>query len=391
MSQAALMTPSRAPVVVAPVEGKAMWRAFHLLPHSLYKDDPNFVPPLLLERGIHFDPKHNPFFQHAKAAFWLATRDGVPVGRITAQFDSLHLERYKDATGHFGFIEATDDREVFAALLQTAEAWLKAQGMERCVGPVSFSMWDEPGLLVEGFDRPPAVLMAHALPYYQGHIAALGYGQIQDLLAYDYLNNLNIPPTMARIIERTQEQHAFQFRHIRMDKKNFKSEIATLLDIVNDAWSGNWGFVPMTQAEIDDMATVFKVLLRPEAVVIAEYEGEAAGFALTLPDLNEAIRDLKGRLLPFGFIKLIWRLKVAGTRSGRMAMMGVRQKWQNSRIGAGLAMMIIEQTARSHAARGVERAELSWILDTNYRMKHMLKLIGATVYKRYRLYEKALS
>ena len=391
MSQAALMTPSRAPVVVAPVEGKAMWRAFHLLPHNLYKDDPNFVPPLLLERGIHFDPKHNPFFQHAKAAFWLATRDGVPVGRITAQVDSLHLERYKDATGHFGFIEATDDREVFAALLQTAEAWLKAQGMERCVGPVSFSMWDEPGLLVEGFDRPPAVLMAHALPYYQGHIAALGYGQIQDLLAYDYLNNLNIPPTMARIIERTQEQHAFQFRHIRMDKKNFKSEIATLLDIVNDAWSGNWGFVPMTQAEIDDMATVFKVLLRPEAVVIAEYEGEAAGFALTLPDLNEAIRDLKGRLLPFGFIKLIWRLKVAGTRSGRMAMMGVRQKWQNSRIGAGLAMMIIEQTARSHAARGVERAELSWILDTNYRMKHMLKLIGATVYKRYRLYEKALS
>ena len=176
MSQAALMTPSRAPVVVAPVEGKAMWRAFHLLPHSLYKDDPNFVPPLLLERGIHFDPKHNPFFQHAKAAFWLATRDGVPVGRITAQVDSLHLERYKDATGHFGFIEATDDREVFAALLQTAEAWLKAQGMERCVGPVSFSMWDEPGLLVEGFDRPPAVLMAHALPYYQGHIAALGYG-----------------------------------------------------------------------------------------------------------------------------------------------------------------------------------------------------------------------
>ncbi len=391
MSQATLMTHSRAAVVVTPVEGKAMWRAFHLLPHRLYKDDPNWVPPLLLERGIHFDPKHNPFFHHAKAAFWLATRDGVPVGRITAQVDSLHLERYQDATGHFGFIEAIDDREVFAALLETAEAWLKAQGMLRCVGPVSFSMWDEPGLLIEGFDRPPAVLMAHALPYYQGHIAALGYGQIQDLLAYDYLNNLNIPPTMARIIERTQEQHAFQFRHIRMDKKNFKSEISILLDIVNDAWSGNWGFVPMTQAEIDDMATVFKVLLRPEAVVIAEYEGEAAGFALTLPDLNEAIRDLKGRLLPFGIIKLIWRLKVAGTRSGRMAMMGVRQKWQNSRIGAGLAMMIIEQTARSHAARGIERAELSWILDTNYRMKHMLKLIGATVYKRYRLYEKALS
>lgn len=391
MPEATHMTPATAAVIVTPVEGKAMWRAFHRLPHNVYKNDPNWVAPLLLERGIHFDTKHNPFFQHAKAAFWLATRDGVPVGRITAQIDSLHLERYQDATGHFGFIEAIDDREVFAALLQTAESWLKSEGMRRCVGPVSFSMWDEPGLLVEGFDRPPAVLMAHALPYYQKHVVELGYGQIQDLLAYDYQNNLNIPPTMARIIERTQEQHAFQFRHIRMDKKNFKSEIAILLDIVNDAWSENWGFVAMTQAEIDDMATVFKVLLRPEAVVIAEYEGEAAGFALTLPDLNEAIRDLRGRLLPFGFIKLIWRLKVAGTRSGRMAMMGVRQKWQNSRIGAGLAMMIIEQTARSHAARGIQRAELSWILDTNHRMKHMLELIGAKVYKRYRLYEKALS
>ena len=383
--------PARSAVTVAPVDGKAMWRAFHLLPYSLYKDDPNWVPPLLLERKIHFDTKHNPFFQHAKAMFWLAFRNGVPVGRITAQIDGLYLERYQDATGHFGFIEAIDDPEVFAALLETAEAWLKSQGMRRCVGPVSFSMWDEPGLLVEGFDQPPSVLMAHALPYYQGRVVERGYGQIQDLLAYDYRNSQEMPPVMARIIERTKEQQEFEFRHIRMDKKNFKSEIATLLDIVNDAWSGNWGFVAMTQAEIDDMASVFKVLLRPEAVVIAEYEGEAAGFALTLPNLNEAIRDLNGRLLPLGFAKLIWRLKVAGTRSGRVAMMGVRQKWQNSRIGAGLAIMIIGETARRQAARGLERTELSWILDSNYRMKHMLDVVGATVYKRYRLYEKALS
>lgn len=391
MPEAIPMTAARGAVTVTPVEGKAMWRAFHTLPHSLYKDDPSWVAPLLLERGMHFDPKHNPFFQHAKVAFWLATRDGVPVGRITAQIDSLHLERYNDATGHFGFIEAIDDREVFAALLQTAESWLKAQGMTRCVGPVSFSLWDQPGLLVDGFDTPPCVLMAHALPYYQGHITALGYGGVEDLIAYDYKNDLTIPPMMARIIRRAKEQQIFQLRHIRMDKKNFKAEIAMLLDLVNDAWSNNWGFVPMTQAEIDDMATVFKVLLRPEAVVIAEFEGEPVGFALTLPNLYEAIRDFKGRLFPFGIFKLIWRLKVAGTRSGRMAMMGFRQKWQNSRVGAGLALMIIEESARNQAARGVGRVELSWILESNERMKHMLELVGGTVYKRYRIYEKALS
>ncbi|MDE2267258.1 MAG: N-acetyltransferase [Alphaproteobacteria bacterium] len=368
-----------------------MWRAFHRLPYSLYKNDPNWIAPLLLERKIHFDKSHNPFFQHAKAAFWLAYRDGVPVGRITAQIDALHLARYNDATGHFGFIEGIDDPSVFEALLGAAEAWLRSEGMRRSVGPVSFSMWDEPGLLVEGFDRPPAVLMGHALPYYQSHITALGYAQLQDLLAYDYHSNQPAPPAMERVIARAQEKKRFEFRPIRMDSKSFSSEIALLLDIVNDAWSDNWGFVAMTQAEIDDMASTFKILLRPDAVVIAEYDGEAAAFAVTLPDLNAAISDLNGRLLPIGFIKLLWRLKVVGIPSARMALMGVRRKWQNSQIGAALALSIIKEARSNHVARGVVRGELSWILDSNERMKHMLALIGASIYKRYRIYEKALS
>ncbi len=382
---------------IVPVEARGQWREFHRLPYSLYKDDPNWVAPLLLERKIHFDKAHNPFFQHAKAAFWLAYRDGVPVGRITAQIDALHLARYNDSTGHFGFIEAIDDPGVFEALLGTAEAWLRSEGMRRCVGPVSFSMWDEPGLLIEGFDRPPAVLMGHALPYYQKHIAALGYTQVQDLLAYDYQlayerkNGVPLPSTMERIIARAQEKHQFRFRPIRMDRKNFASEVALLLEILNDAWSDNWGFVTMTQAEVDDMAAMFKVVLRPDAVVIAEYAGETAGFALTLPDINEAIKDLNGHLLPFGIAKLLWRLKVSGTPSVRMALMGVRRKWQNSPIGAVLALSITQQSRMSQLAHGVVRGELSWILDSNKRMKHMLKFVGGTVYKRYRIYEKALS
>jgi hypothetical protein len=391
LPEATAKNAGRSTVAVIPVEGRALWRAFHKLPHTLYTDDPNWVAPLLFERRSHFDKSHNPFFQHAKAAFWLAYRDGVPVGRITAQIDALHLARYNDATGHFGFIEGIDDPSVFEALLGAAESWLRSEGMRRSVGPVSFSLWDEPGLLVEGFDTPPAVMMGHALPYYQKHIAAKGYAPVQDLLAYDYQNGLPLPATMERIIARAQETHRFVFRPVRMDRKNFTSEVALLLDILNDAWSDNWGFIPMTQAEIDEMASVFKLLLRPEAVVIAEYDGEAAAFALTLPNINEAICDLNGRLLPFGFVKLLWRFKVAGIRSGRMVMMGVRRKWQNSHIGAVLAFSIIQHTRMSHLACGVTRAELSWVLDSNERLKHMLTLVGGTVYKRYRIYERALS
>jgi hypothetical protein len=176
-----------------------------------------------------------------------------------------------------------------------------------------------------------------------------------------------------------------------MDRRNFPSEVALLLDILNDAWSENWGFVAITKAEIDDMASIFRFLLRPDAVVIAEYDGEAAAFALTLPNINEAIGNLNGRLLPFGFAKLLWRFKVSGIRSGRMALMGVRRKWQNSHIGAVLAFSMIQHSRMSHLAYGVTRAELSWILDSNERMRHILTLVGGTIYKRYRIYEKALS
>ena len=391
MLESAVKNAGQAPVAVVPVEGRAQWRAFHRLPYALYKDDPNWVAPLLLERQFHFDKSHNPFFQHAKAAFWLAYRDGVPVGRITAQIDALHLARYNDATGHFGFIEGVDEPAVFEALLGTAESWLRSEGMRRSVGPVSFSMWDEPGLLVEGFDSPPSVLMGHALPYYQKHIVAQGYAQMQDLLAYDYENGKPLPLTMERAVARAQEKHQFKFRTIRMDRKNFRSEVVLLLDILNDAWSDNWGFVTMTEAEVDELVTMFKVVVRPEYVVIAEYEGEAAAFAVSLPNINEAISDLGGHLFPFGFAKLLWRLKVSGIRSARMPLMGVRRKWQNSQIGAILALSIMRKARMSHLARGVVRGELSWILDSNERMKHMLALVGATVYKRYRIYEKALS
>ena len=384
------MTSSSA-VTVVPVADKGGWKAFHDLPATIYRDDPHWVAPLNLERKFHFDPAHNPYFKHAEAAFWLAYRGATPVGRISAQIDQLHIDRYQDATGHFGSLEAIDDADVFNALLDTAETWLRQKGMRHVAGPMTFSMWQETGLLVDGFDTPPAVLMGHARPYYQTHLAARGYGKVQDLLAYDYRHATEMVPGMARIIARTRANPRFHFRNIRMEKRHFASEIALILDILNDAWSTNWGFIPMTQAEIDDLAGILRLLLTPEAVFIGEYDGEPVAFNLTLPNLNEAIRDLGGRLFPIGAAKLLWRLKVSGVRTARMAMMGVRRKHQNSTAGAGLALTIIQLTRESQFARNVTGAELSWVVDTNERLKHLLSLIDATVYKRYRIYRRDLA
>jgi hypothetical protein len=375
---------------IVPVAGRDGWKAFHELPFDIYRDDPNWIAPLRLERKFHFDPAHNPYFKHAEAAFWLAYRGSTPVGRISAQIDQLHLDRYQDATGHFGSLEAIDDPGVFAALLDAAEAWLLKKGMHRAAGPLTFSLWQEAGLLVEGFDSPPAVLMGHARRYYQNHMVARGYETAHDLLAYDYRHATAMVPGMARIVERTRADPRFRFRNIRMDKQHFASEIALILDILNDAWSTNWGFIPMTQAEIDDLAGILRLVLPPEAVFIGEYDGEPVAFNLTLPNLNEAIRDLRGRLFPFGAAKLLWRLKISGIRTGRMALMGVRRKLQNSTAGAGLALTIIQLTRESQFARKVTSAELSWVLDSNERLKHLLTLIDATVYKRYRIYQKNL-
>ena len=377
-----------APVEIVPVQSKSQWRDFHHLPFGVYRDDPNWVAPLLLERTFHFQPTHNPYFKHAHAAFFLAYRDGKPVGRITAQVDQLVQERYRDGTGHFGFIESMDDPEVFCALFKAAEDWLRGEGMKRAVGPISFSLWDQPGLLVKGFDTPPSVMMNHHRPYYESRITANGYRKAEDMIAYHY--PIDAPMEMMdRLVERSLKS-GVTVRNIRMDKAHFESEVALLLDIINDAWSDNWGFVPMTKAEIDDLAGILKVLLRPGDVAIAEYQGKAHAFAAIFPNLNEAIRDMNGRLFPFNWIKLLWRMKVARTRTARMPMMGVRKEMQNSPLGAALALAVIRSTRNFNVAHGVVGAELSWILERNTRVRHVIEMVGGVPYKTYRLFEKPL-
>jgi len=381
--------PDSVPIRIVEVQTSKQWHDFHHLPFRVYRGDPQWVPPLLLERKFHFMPKHNPYFQHAKAAFFLAYKDGAPVGRITAQIDQLHLERYNDATGHFGFIEALDDAAVFAALLDVAESWLREKGMKRVIGPVSFSLWDQPGLLIEGFDTPPYVMMAHARPYFAGHIVENGYQKAEDLIAYRY-GPAASTDMLKRLLTRTLRRGEIKLRNIRMDKKHFDGEVAMLLDIINDAWSDNWGFVHMTKAEIDDLSGILKLLLRPGDVAIAEYQGQPAAFAAIFPNLNEAIRDMNGRLLPFNWAKLLWRMKVSRPRTARMPMLGVRKSLQSSPVGAALALSVIQSVRDFNFAHGVTDSELSWILERNTRVSHVIEMVGGVPYKRYRVYEKPI-
>ena len=377
-------------VDIVPVQTRKQWREFHNLPYRVYRDDPHWIPPLLLERKFHFDPKHNPFFEHARAAFWLAYQDGQPVGRISAQIDQLHLDRYADASGHFGFLEAIDDPAIFDRLLRTAEDWLRSAGLRRAIGPVSFSMWDQPGLLVEGFDIPPRVMMGHARPYFATHIEAAGYRRAQDLLAYDYDGEVPLPTAAVRVIDRIQKRSGISVRRIRNDKAHIQGETDLIFEILNDAWSDNWGFVPMTSAEFADLVGVLKHLLRDGDVAFAEYQGRPSAFAIIMPNLNEAIRDLGGRLAPFGWLKLLWRLKVSGIRTGRMPLMGVRKALQGSPVGAALALSVIQATRAFNIENGRPFGELSWVLDRNERVRHIIELVGAKVSKRYRIYEKVL-
>lgn len=374
---------------IVPVRTKRQWRDFHHLLFKIYADDPHWVPPLLLERKFHFQPHHNPYFQHARAEFFLAYRGGEPVGRITAQIDQLHLERYHDATGHFGFIEAINDAAVFAALIAAAEDWLKAQGMTRSIGPVSFSMWDQPGLLVDGFDTPPYVMMGHSPRYYEKHIVAHGYRKAEDLIAYRYGPDAPAQ-TLEKLLKRSMRGGEVTLRNIRMDKAHFREEVDILLDIINDAWSDNWGYVPMTRAEINELAGILRLLLRPGDVAIAEYQGKPAAFSAAFPNLNEAICDMKGRLLPFNWIKLLWRMKVRRPKTGRMPMMGVRKALQSSSMGAALALSVIQSVRKFNFDRGVVESELGWILERNARVRHVIEMVGGVPYKTYRVYEKPI-
>jgi len=378
---------TEAPLTIRPVASKADRRAFVDFAWTVYRDDPAWVPPLKDEVHGLLDPKKNPWFEHARAQLWLAERGGEVVGRISAQVDDLVLEHMGAGTGQWGFLDALDAGTA-AALIATAEVWLREQGMTRALGPFSLSVWDEPGLEVEGFDEPPTVMMGHHKPEYGAWVEAAGYRKAKDLLTYEVGIAGWQDPMIDRLIAAGERNARIRIR--KVDKSRFDEEAAVILGLLNDAWSDNWGFVPLTEAEIAYAGKKLKPIIYEELVRIAEVDGEPTAFMITLPDINELIADLDGRLLPFGWAKLLWRLRNPRTKRARVPLMGVAKRLHGSRIASQLAFMLIEFTRRDLVAkRGIQIGEFGWILEDNKGMLSIAELPGAKVNHRYRIFEKA--
>ena len=375
-------------VTIRPVASKADRKAFVNLAWTVYRDDPAWIPPLKDEVHGLLTPGKNPWFEHARAELFLAERGGRVVGRISGQVDDLVLDQMGAGTGQWGMFEALDG-EAAADLIETAENWLREQGMTRALGPISLSIWDEPGLEIEGFDEPPTAMMAHHRPVYQQWIEAAGYEKAKDLITYalDITNWQD--PLIDRLIAAGERNPRIRIRTV--DKSRFDEEARLILNLLNDAWSNNWGYVPLTESEIAYAGKKLKPIIFEELVRIAEVDGEPVAFMLTIPDINELTKDLNGDLFPFNWIKLLWRLRKPRTRRLRVPLMGVAKSLHGSRLASQLAFMMIEFTRRDAVSKfGATHGEFGWILEDNKGMLSIAQLPGATLNHRYRIYEKTL-
>jgi hypothetical protein len=374
------------PYQIKAIASKAELTDFIRLPHSLYTDDPNWIPPLDFERREALSAKH-PFNLHAQWQGFVAYQDDKPVGRITAQIDELYLEHHDAETGFFGMIEGADDQALFAALTEAAESWLREKGMKRILGPFNLNVNQEVGLLVDGFDTPPYFLMGHARPYYQTHLLACGYQGCQDMLAYLTPSDYEKPKLFHRQLKRTLREISVR----PLNRKRKDEELEALRNIFNDAWSDNWSFVPFTEEEFSAVGSELMLLVPEDFVMVAEHNAEVVAFIVLVPNLNEAIRDLGGKLLPFGWLKLLWRVKVKLPKTARVPLMGVKKRYHNTPLGPGIAMAVISAVQESALKRGLGMVETSWILENNKGMRSIMELIGGKVSKRYRMYEKTLA
>lgn len=376
---------TREQIHVHPVTSHRDMSIFIDLPWQIYANDPLWVPPLRLERRLHFS-RFNPFFEHAEWQAWIAYKGKQAVGRISAQVDALHRQRYGADTGHFGSLECINDSEVFIHLMHTAEMWLTERDARRVSGPFNLSINQECGILVEGFDTPPVVMMPHSPPWYGSLLEEYGYQPTKDLLAYKVTVDFEPPRVMRIVLERFSRQ--IKMRTLR--RNHFGEEMEILRDIFNDAWSENWGFVPFTRSEFAELGNSLRWLVPSEFIQIAEVENVPVAFMAALPNLNEIFAKLNGKLFPTGWFRLIKQLKSNTVRTARIPLMGVRKQFQNTPLGLALAFKVIDAPRQAGLARGFKEVEMSWILEDNKAMRNILATIGSKEYKRYRLYEKIL-
>jgi hypothetical protein len=380
-------------ITVRLVTTKADKAAFVDLPFRLYARDANWVPPLKAEVHGLITPGKNPWFEHAEAALYLAERDGRVVGRISAHIDHIALKQPPEqgmgpGVGNWGFLEA-EDEAITHALIAAAEAWLRDKGMTRALGPISFAMWDEPGLLISGHDHPPTVMMGHNSAAYEAWVEAAGYGGVQDLLTYKLNITADLPDLSQRIVKMGERNDRLRIR--KVDKSRFDEEAALLLHILNDAWSDNWGFVPFTDAEIAYAGKKLKPIVFEDLIRVAELDGEPVAFMMTIPDLNEKLAGFGGSLLPFNWAKLLWWLRAPRVTTMRVPLMGVVKKLHATRLASQIAIMMVEYIRRDAVANfGATKGDFGWVLASNGPMQSVGEAVGGTVSKVYRIYEKTL-
>jgi len=372
---------------IDPVTDKHGVMEFVKFPFKLYRGDPNWVPPLIEERRDFLDPKKNPFFKHSRCQLFLARRDDELVGTVAGVINDNHNAFHDEKTGAFGFFEAINDQAVADALLQAAEAWVREQGMLGIRGPLNFSTNDEIGTLIDGFDEPPMVMMTYNPRYYPALIEAHGYTKAMDVYAYivDLAEGLqNAPAKVFSVAEKAAHKEGIRVR--KLDLRHLDQEVALLKQVYNRAWERNWGFVPMTDAEMDHLAEGLKAILDPNLLFIAENaDGDPVGVSVGVPDVHQALRwSGGGHMWPFGLLKFLWhRRKV---NQCRLLIMGMVPEYR----GRGADAIFYVETARAALAHGYKRMEGSWILETNTMMNRILQRLGMVRYKTYRVYEKAL-
>jgi len=369
---------------IRPVATRRDLKAFIRLPWRLYRGEPNWVAPLISERRQHLSRRHNPYFEHARAEYFLAVRDGRVVGRITAQVDERFQQFQDNRWGHFGFFECEDDAEAAAALLDTAEGWLTAQGCDRMVGPCDFTTNDECGVLIEGHDRTPLILTPWSHRYYPALLEGAGMTKAMDLLMWElHIEGRDkVHPAIWELAAKVETEHGITVRPLR--KKTLQADVERFMEVYNAAWERNWGFVPLTDAEVRHYSKSLRPILDEHWAFLAEKDGETVGAALTLPDFNPVLAHLNGRLLPFGWAKaLYWRRRIDRVR---VFALGVKPEWQHT----GVAARFYEMHFDSAEVTPQKWGEMGWILETNLPMNKAMAGMGGEIVRRHRLYEREL-
>lgn len=368
---------------VAPVVSGRDLRQFIRLPWSIYKNDPFWIPPLIQEMKKLLDRRKHPFFGHSSAEFFLARRGGETVGRIAAILNNNHNRFHRERTAFFGFFESTAQSDVASALLERAADWARERGMLQIRGPMNYSTNETVGLLVEGFNTPPSIMMPHNPAYYAGLIENAGFSKAMDLYAWFLLTEKGLSPKIRRVGEKVLADGGIRVREI--DMKRFPEEVAAIKKIYNDAWSENWGFVPMTDDEFEHMAKDLKTVLDPRIVLIAEKERQPVAFSLALPDINQALKKVNGRLFPIGLPILLYEMR--RINRVRVLALGIAKAVQNC---SGLGAALYYESFRRGVEAGYRTCEFSWTLENNSLINRSMQLFGADIYKKYRVYEKAL-